>query len=487
MKFATGPQNRCRIGNLAKAFEQLKHAGRNAPRVSVVAALLSTSAAGAAALRRGESVDSDPVRSPGFFGLPAEIGSGIAGEFQVNDYTTGDQIRSSVATDADGDFVVVWQSYGSSETDTDNFSIQGQRYDKTGAPVGDQFQVNEYTTGAQSAPVVAMDADGDFIVAWQSDGSGGSDQDGLSIQARLFSGNGTPGTEIQVNTYTTENQQYPSVSVDSDGDFVVAWMSTDSLSLNIRARRYNSAGVSQGDDFLVNTYTTGSQFFPDVAMDSDGDFVVAWASSGTPAGQTDTDGLSIQAQRYNNSGVSQGGQFQVNTYTTQNQIYPAVDMDEDGDFVIVWQSDGSDGTDMSASSIQAQIFRANGSPKGEQFQVNAFTTGSQFNAEVAMNADGDFIVVWDSFGSGGDDTQLFSVQGRYYLRDGFSQYEDFQVNQYTTNNQNRSSVASDDFGDFIVVWESDGSSGTDNLQKSIQARLYPKPPRLLYLPVVLQD
>jgi hypothetical protein len=29
---------------------------------------------------------------------------------------------------ADGDFVVVWASYGSSGTDTSNYSIQGQRY-----------------------------------------------------------------------------------------------------------------------------------------------------------------------------------------------------------------------------------------------------------------------------------------------------------------------------------------------------------------------
>ena len=33
------------------------------------------------------------------------------------------------------------------------------------------------------------------------------------------------GTEFQVNTYTTDNQDNPSVAMDADGDFVITWMS----------------------------------------------------------------------------------------------------------------------------------------------------------------------------------------------------------------------------------------------------------------------
>ena len=52
----------------------------------------------------------------------------VGAQFQINSYTTNIQERSSVAADADGDFVVVWQSKGSSGTDTSYSSIQGQRY-----------------------------------------------------------------------------------------------------------------------------------------------------------------------------------------------------------------------------------------------------------------------------------------------------------------------------------------------------------------------
>src|SRR5262245_10426985 len=62
--------------------------------------------------------------------------------FQVNSYTTNNQYGPSVAADADGDFVVVWQSQGSSGGDSSGYSIQGQRYTRAGSAVGSQFQVN---------------------------------------------------------------------------------------------------------------------------------------------------------------------------------------------------------------------------------------------------------------------------------------------------------------------------------------------------------
>ena len=467
-----------RAHSIEAILRHLKKTARNGSGISLAVALLSAPAAASAWQMRLDG----RLRAPGLH-KPAAVET--PAEFQVNTYTTAEQIRSSVAADSNGNFVVVWQSRGSVGADQDDFSIQAQRYSSSGNPVGDQFQVNVYSTGTQSTPVVAMDADGDFLVAWQSDGSSGSDQSGMSIQARRFSSGGTAGDEFQVNTSSSGDQQYPSAAMDADGDFVITWASSEASGPEIRARRFDNAGSAHGSDFIVNAYSTGTQFFPAAAMDSDGDFVITWASSGTPAGETDTAGLSIQAQRYNNGGIPQGAQFQVNAYTSDNQIYPAVSIDSDGDFVVVWQSDGSDGSDTSASSIQAQIFHADGTPRGDQFQVNEYTSSSQFNASVAMNADGDFIVTWDSFGSGGDDSELFSVQGRYFYRNGFSQHGEFQVNQYTTNSQNRPGVASDSTGDFVVVWESDGSTGSDDDLKSIQARKFEKPPLLIYLPVVL--
>jgi hypothetical protein len=82
----------------------------------------------------------------------------------------------------------------------------------------------------------------------------------------------------------------------------------------IFAQRYNSAGVAQGSNFLVNSYTTGNQLNPSIATDNNGNFIISWNGAGT--GDT---GNGIFAQRYNSSGVAQGSNFLVNTYTTGNQ------------------------------------------------------------------------------------------------------------------------------------------------------------------------
>src|SRR4030095_6061477 len=73
-------------------------------------------------------------------------------EFQANTYTTSSQIQPAVGSDGLGNFVVVWASDGCDGTDTDDWSVQGQRYDASGTPLGAQFQVNTFTTGFQTYP-----------------------------------------------------------------------------------------------------------------------------------------------------------------------------------------------------------------------------------------------------------------------------------------------------------------------------------------------
>ncbi len=405
--------------------------------------------------------------------IAASLGIGPArADVQVNTYTTGSQYRPSVSMDSDGDFVVVWASLGSGGTDTAGFSIQGQRFAADGSAAGAQFQVNTYITNDQRNPAVGVDSNGDFVVVWESLGSGGTDSSSYSIQGQRFAADGSAaGAQFQVNTYTTSVQTSPSVGVDSDGDFVVAWESlgsgaTDSSTYSIQAQRYTSDGSAAGAQFQVNTYITNEQTSPYVGMDSDSDFVVVWRSA--EAGGTDTSQDSIQGQRYASGGAVAGAQFQVNTYTTSVQTSPAVSMDSDGDFVVVWQSSGSGGTDSDAYSIQGQRYASDGSTAGAQLQVNTYTTSLQFEPSVSLDADGDFVVVWNSIGSGGTDSTGPSIQGQRYTSDGSALGSELQINTYTTSFQDSPKVSVDSDGDFVVVWTSAGSGGTDTSSYSIQ-------------------
>jgi hypothetical protein len=113
----------------------------------------------------------------------------------------------------------------------------------------------------------------------------------------------------------------------------------------------------------------------------------------------------VFAQRFASSGARIAVEFQINSYTLQIQTRPAVWMDDDGDFVVVWQSDYQDGDDL---GIFARRFTSAGAALAVEFQVNTYTAYSQERPAVALDADGDFVVVWDSlFQDDGDDTGVF--------------------------------------------------------------------------------
>jgi len=371
----------------------------------------------------------------------------IGSEFQVNTYTVGAQRTlpespQSVATDADGDYVVTWTS---DAQDGSNDGIYAQRYNAAGVAQGSEFRVNTYMTSFQRYSTVAMDADGDFVITWSStaqDGSGGG-----TYAQRYNAAGVAQGSEFRVNTHTTNAQIESTVAMDADGDFVVTWASfgQDGDAYGIYAQRYNAAGAAQGSEFQVNTFTTGTQRYSTVAMDADGDFVVTWSSSGNQDG----DQYGVYAQRYNAAGVAQGSEFRVNTYTTNVQRFSTVAMDANGDFVVTWSSSTQD--DGTFFGVYAQRYNAAGVAQGGEFRVNTYTTQSQRFSRVAMDADGDFVVTWTSFSQDGSD---YGIYAQRYNAAGVAQGSEFRANTYTTDKQRDSTVAMDADGDFVVVWSS---------------------------------
>jgi hypothetical protein len=167
-----------------------------------------------------------------------------------------------------------------------------------------------------------------------------------------------------------------------------------------------------GPEFQVNSYTTGLQRNPAVASALLGNFVVVWDSS-----LQDGDGYGIFGQRFNASGVPQGSEFQVNSYTTGRQYVPAVASDAGGNFVVVWHSSGQDG---SGDGIFGQRFNASGVPQGSEFQVNSYTTNYQTLPAIASAANGNFVVVWSSRGQDGSSDGIFGQRfGDLIFRNGF--------------------------------------------------------------------
>jgi hypothetical protein len=265
------------------------------------------------------------------FGFPFQVYDasgtpGGSGGFGGNmDYGAG----KGIAADAAGNFVAAWSSMAYNESE---FSVYAQRFDSSGAARGAEFLVSPGTTySGNTAPVVASDAAGNFVVVWQRP---------YSIWGQRYDSSGAPrGTEFQVNSHTLHDG-HPAVASAADGDFVVAWQSwaSDDAPGAVFAQRYDAAGTPLGAELQVNSYTLGNAWLTAVASDADGNFVVAWTSS-----WQDGDYGGIFARRYEASGAPRSAAFRVNTYTTGSQGHATVAADALGNFVVAWHSDGQDG------------------------------------------------------------------------------------------------------------------------------------------------
>ena len=320
---------------------------------------------------------------------------------------------------------------------------------------GVEFQVNVFTTGTQFSPGVALDPTGDFVVVWVSNG-----QDGASfgVFGRRYESTGVPqGTEFQISTYTAGAEFSPEVALRADGDFVLTWAnSTEGAGLSgVVSRLFDSSGVAQGGEFHVNTFTVGYQSFPDIAASGDAGFVVVWTSGGQDGSYTGVFGRMLDQD-----GVAQGAEFQVNTYTSGYQSAGYVAAGALGDFVVVWSSSDGNGP-----GVFGRRFDSTGAALTDEFQVNTYTTGYQVLTRVASNGPGDFVVVWQSPHDGGS----YGIFARRFDSAGTALASEFQVNTHTTNVQTSPDVDFDDDFGFTVTWS---SSAQDGAQGGIFAKRY---------------
>ena len=381
----------------------------------------------------------------------APQGTPLGPEFRVNTYTTDRQYRSSVARDPSGNFVVAWMGFTQAGTDTDIF---GQRYLDSGSPIGPEFRINTDTTSSPGNPSVAADGSGNFVVVWHSSGEDG---DSTGVFGQRYASSGMPvGPQFRVNSYTTGAQGFPSVAADASGNFVVIWESSDQdgSDSGIFGQRYASSGASLGAEFRVNTYTTYRQSRLSVAADSAGGFVVVWDShlGDEPSGFKNYD---IVGQRYAGSGVPLGPEFRINSYTTDYQLRPAVATDSTGNFVVVWESSFQDGP---GPLVFGQRYSAAGAPVGTEFRINTSTTNADdYNPDVASDADGNFVVTWTDAQA---PPPIRGIHAQRFASSGVPLGPEFRVNTFVTNYQNFSSVASDPVGNFVVTWASYGQDGS---------------------------
>jgi hypothetical protein len=246
-------------------------------------------------------------------------GAAQGGEFQVATFGYYFQARPAVATASGGEFVVVWTSYAGGGSE-----IFGRRYDAAGAPQGPEFQVNTYTTGFQRLPAVSVDTTGAFVVLWEDS------EQSKALAQRFDAGGARVGSEIEIQTVLSPS--HPKLAHGPNNDFLVVWGGNAAMI----GRRFDASGVPQGAEFPIALYTATGAGQHDLAGDPGGaygSYVAVWSAVG---GAGDPEGGGIFGRRLDALGAPLGPEFLVNTFTEGTQRRPAVARGPGGGFVAVW-------------------------------------------------------------------------------------------------------------------------------------------------------
>jgi cysteine-rich repeat protein len=341
--------------------------------------------------------------------------------------TAGGHVRSDdrqarVASDASGNFVIVWRG---TDVQQGDYRILARRFDAAGAPLGPAFQLSTAPVSDFSTADVATTSGGDFVVVWQEGVGGG-------IVARRFDASGAPqGSVFQVSSSAGD---LPVVVRTAADGLVVTWRQFGSL--DIHGRRFDAAGAPLGAEFTVGS-STGA-FVRDMAATPTGEFVVVWASTGP--------GSQVLAQRYDSAGTPVGGVLQVSA--TNQPFRTSVAMAASGAFVVTWDAGPS-----FLQDIFLRRFDASGAPLGGDVLVNTLTAGFQSGPRIAMDPSGGFLVTWNRNDDGS--TVLDDVSARRYDSAGVPEGPEFKVNAFPTGEQHPTDVAADAAGRFIVAWDTE--------------------------------
>lgn len=339
-----------------------------------------------------ESYGQDAVLTWGVYGQRFDaMGNAVGGEFLVNSASLlSDQRSPAVTMNATGAFAVAWEGRGLLGVFP---GIYVQRYDASGVAIGAEIGVDGSLLLDVSHVSIGMADDGGFVVVYEANDTLVS----RGVFARRYDSTGTPlGAAFQVNPSTSGVQQAPSVAVRGDGSFVVVWDGDGTGdSSGVFARAYDTSGVALGGEVLINGTTAGDQVAASVAVTSGG-YVVAWSGGG--AG--DSSGVFTRA--FNTAGAAVTTELACNLTTSGTQAGASIAIDSNGDWVVAWSGEGTG----DSSGAFWREFASNGTPRAGEQRINTTTTGVQQRVAISASGDNDYALNWSGEGGSDADGVL---------------------------------------------------------------------------------
>jgi len=312
---------------------------------------------------------------------------------------------------ASGKSMIVWQD----NTDK-GYDIFSQRFDENGLPSGTIVRMNQYTINGQKFPKVAMDSQGNGVVVWQSYGE---DSSGSGIFGQRFTNQGwKTGSEFKANTYIRDNQESPRVSMNSSGNFAVAWVSEkqDGVFKTVHAQFFDSAGKRVGKEFKVSQGTDGNAVTPAIALDNSNRLMAVWTKE-------DKNSSNIYGQIFTWDGKAVMKIDIPVSIALEDQGHPEIIPLPSNQFMAVWENTILDSKlNYPLENIEGQIFSAAGQKSGKEFQVTTPFFGHQENPQMIQVTNSQMLVAWQEFSKSTND---WSIKGQALKPNGQTESEKF--------------------------------------------------------------
>jgi hypothetical protein len=260
--------------------------------------------------------------------------------------------------------------------------------------------------------------------------------------ADRFDNSGIEFNDRIVNEKGAGDQTRPEIAMDSQGNFVVVWEDdTERKGLRrVYARGFYAGGCPRFSIALTDA-ESGQSKNPTVAMDSNGHFVAAWEEDKNGDGT-----YQVYVRGFNADGTVRFPAQKV-TGAAGNQRNPAIAMDSRGNFVTAWQSDKS-GTNK--SRVYVNGFKADGTVRFRDRRVGGAASSRQSEPAVAMDPRGNFVTAWKD-----DRNKIFQVYICGFRPNGAVRFAEKPVDTRTGGQQRNPAVAMEPGGNFATAWQGD--------------------------------
>jgi len=245
----------------------------------------------------------------------------------------------------------------------------------------------------------------------------------------------------------------PALAYLPGGEFLVLWTEErdflvldhfyerrEILEQDIYGQRFSDQGAPLGQRFRVNAKVTHFQRRPRIAVRA-GEVVAVWEQADKLRHR---DSSAVYGRLLTRRGVPTSGELRIDAGQSPEIWNATVAANAAGDFLVAWESG-----DVQSPDVLARLYERDGTPLGAAFVANPSTPGRQRRPAVLATRDGDFLVAWQSYVK---DTPIHGIKGQFYSAAGARIGSEIQISKGAGQVQIAPALALLPSGNIVVAW-----------------------------------